>query len=111
MSIVKNIFVDQNSNWEKTYTLYDQNRSPFDLTNYTARADIKKYHNTANVASFSCEILNPPTLGKIVLSLDYADLQEIKPGIYQYDILLTTTDNVKIRAVQGSVDISGNITE
>lgn len=110
MAVVKNLTIDQYSNWEKTFTLYNQNREPFDLTNYTAYADIKKYHNTDKIASFDCEILPPTANGKVVLSLDYDTLNNIKPGQYQYDLLLISIDNEKIRAVEGTVTITGNIT-
>lgn len=110
MAVIKNLTIDQYSNWEKTVTLYDQNRSPFDLSNYTAFADIKKYPNTTKIASFDCEILPPKSSGNIVLSLDYDTLLGIKPGQYQYDILLVSIDNVKIRAVEGTVTVNGNIT-
>ncbi len=110
MALTKNLFVDQYSNWEKTLTLYDQNHNPFDLTNYTASCHIRKYTNTSKIAEIQCEVLNPPTLGKILLSLSYEDLLDIKAGIYQYDILLISSDDVKIRALQGNIDISGNIT-
>lgn len=110
MAVVKNLTIDQYSNWEKTFTLYDQNRNPFNLTNYTAYADIKKYSNTTKIASFACEILPPTANGNIVLSLDYDTLNNIKPGQYQYDVLLVSIDNVKIRAVEGTVTINGNIT-
>lgn len=111
MAIVKNIYVDQNSNWEKTFTLYDQNHSPFNLSGYTPYAQIRKYPQTDVIAEFSCEVLNPPTLGKLVLSLDYDTVSEIKEGKYLYDILLVASDNIQIRAVEGTVEISGNITE
>lgn len=111
MSVTKNLTIDQYSNWEKTFTLYDQNRNPFDLTNYTAYADIKKYHNTAIIASFDCEILSPKTLGKIVLSLNYDALIDVKQGNYKYDVLLVSVDDVKLRVVEGDVNITNNITE
>ena len=112
MAIIKNLTIDQYSNWEKTFTLYKQNREPFDLTNYTAKADIKKHANTQKLASFECTVLSPKENGNILLSLNYDSLVDIKEGEYEYDILLTSTidNNVKIRAVEGSIVINGNVT-
>ncbi len=112
MAVVKNLSIDQYSNWEKTFTLYDQNHAPFDLSNYNPYADIKKYTNTAKIASFSCEVLYPAANGNILMSLDYDTLNNIKPGQYQYDILLVNKDfpEIKIRSVEGTVVITGNIT-
>lgn len=112
MAIVKNLTIDQYSTWEKTFTLYDKTHSPFDLSNYNVFADIKKFTNTSKLASFSCEILSPPTMGKIVLSLEYDSISDLKQGQYVYDILLVhkVETQIKIRAVEGTILISGNIT-
>ena len=94
---------------EKLFTFYDVNHLPFDLTDYTPTAQIKKSHGSAKVASFVCNVLEPAANGQMLLSLQYNTLANTSPGIYSYDILLSSA-NTKIRAVEGTVNIIGNIT-
>ena len=109
MAIQRNLTIDQYTTWEKMFTFYDLHHLPFDLTDYTPKAQIKKSHGSANVASFVCNVLEPAANGQMLLSLQYNTLANTSPGIYSYDILLSSA-NTKIRAVEGTVNIIGNIT-
>ena len=113
MAIVRNLVVDKYSNYEKIIALFDKNKNPFDLTNYTANSQIRKVSDLSIVATFTCSIVQPANTGKILISLSYMDTANATPGLYSYDILLssTTDPNEKIRALQGEVEINANITE
>jgi hypothetical protein len=109
MAIVKNITIDKYSSFEKMFSFSDKNKAPFNLTGYSANSQIKKYHNESVVAEFSCEILQPPTLGKVILRMDYLETANVEPGKYLYDVLLTSSTE-RLRAVEGTVEITLNIT-
>jgi hypothetical protein len=113
MAIVRNLVVDKYSNFEKIVALYDKNKEPFNLTNYTASSQIRKFTDLSIVTSFTCDIVQPANTGKILISLSYSDTANANPGIYSYDVLLSSTidPNEKLRAVQGEVEITANITE
>lgn len=113
MAIVRNLVVDKYSNYEKIIALFDKNKNPFDLTNYTANSQIRKVSDLSIVATFTCDIVQPANTGKILISLSYSDTANTIPGLYSYDVLLSSTEdpNEKIRAVQGEVEITANITE
>lgn len=113
MAIVKNLVIDKYSNFEKLIILYDKNKDPFDLTNYTANSQIRKYSDSSIATSFQCTIVDPPSDGKILINLSYIDTANCVPGMYTYDILLSSTvdSTEKIRAVQGEVEITANVTE
>lgn len=113
MAIVRNLSVDKYSNYEKIVSLLDKNKEPFDLTNYTASSQIRKFSDLSIVSSFTCDIVQPANTGKILISLSYSDTANVVPGIYSYDILLSSTidSSEKLRAVQGEVEITANITE
>ena len=61
------------------------------------------------IAEFNCHILSPPTSGNMILRLEYSDTANTEPGKYSYDVLLTSSSD-KIRAVEGTVEITPNIT-
>jgi len=113
MAIIRNLTVDKYSNFEKLVILYDKNKDPFDLSNYTANSQIRKYSDASIAATFTCTIIEPPASGKILLSLSYLDTANCVPGMYTYDVLLssTTDPTEKLRALQGEVEITANVTE
>lgn len=113
MAIVRNLVVDKFSNYEKIIALFDKNKVPFDLTNYTANSQIRKFTDKSIITTFTCDIVQPANTGKILISLTYSDTANVVPGIYSYDVLLSSTvdPDEKIRAVQGEVEITANITE
>lgn len=113
MAIVRNLVVDKYSNFEKVIILYDKNKEPFNLSDYTANSQIRKISDLSIVANFDCEVIQPGNVGKILMTLSYMDTANTKPGLYSYDILLSSITNPteKIRALQGEVEITANITE
>jgi len=113
MAIVKNLVIDKFSNYQKVVVLFDKNKQPFNLNGYTASSQIRKSSDLSIVATFTCSIIQPPTAGKVLMSLSYLDTANTAPGIYSYDLLLSSTTNPleKIRAIQGEVEINANITE
>lgn len=109
MAIIKNLTIDKNTNYERTVIFYGLNNTPFDLTNFTANSVIKKNYTSNTEAIFICDIISEAN-GKMLLSLNYPQLANTKPGKYKYDIILTSPDNEKIKAVEGSVDIIETVT-
>lgn len=109
MAIVKNITIDKYSTFEKMFSFSDKNKAPFDLTGYSANSQIRKYYSDSVVAEFDCEIVQPPTVGRVILRLDYLDTANVEPGKYLYDILLTSSTE-RLRAVEGTAEITYNIT-
>ena len=92
------------------FSFLDKNKVPFDLSGYTPIAQIRKSTKQEVVAEFSCEILEPTTSGRLILRLGYDDTANTAPGKYMYDVLLVSTSE-KLRAVEGVIDITPNITE
>jgi hypothetical protein len=110
MAIIKNLTIDKNTNYERTFIFYGVNNSYFNLTGFTANSEIKKDYSSANVeATFACDIQSANN--KVILTLNHIQLANTKPGKYKYDIILTSSNNEKVKAVEGSVDIIGTITK
>jgi len=111
MAVVKNLTVDQYSTYERTVILLDSNKSPFDLTGYIANSQIRKSHNQEVAATFVCNIQDAAN-GTITITLPYSATANISPGKYMYDILIYSSSlGVKTRAVEGTLEITPNITK
>lgn len=112
MAVVKNLTIDKYTTYEKVFIFLDKNKAPFDLTGYSANSQIRKSYKDAIIAEFSCEVLSPPEDGKILIRLDFSKTANTDPGKYQYDVLLSNPNsNEKIRAVEGLIDLTANITK
>ena len=108
---VSNIIINSGTNFSQTFTLEGaDNNSPLILTGYTVSAQIRKYQGSSTAINFTTSILQPPTLGKIIISLSSEQTTTIKPGRYLYDILLTDSYSIKSRVVEGSVLVREGVT-
>lgn len=108
---VSNITIPSGEDFEQTFVLESAvNNSTFDLTNYSAYAQLKKHPSSLNVtADFQVSFINE-SAGELVLSLASSITSTIKPGRYSYDILID--DGIKLkRVVEGSALVTGGVTK
>lgn len=104
--------IEQGTNWSLIISLKKPNKFPFDLTGYQAKASVKKNHqDTEALATPVAVILDPPTDGKIQLTLDYTITQDLIFTNGVYDVVLKAPSGQVIRVVQGSVRFSPQVTE
>lgn len=110
MAIVQNLTIDQGSTFGAEVTIFTEQKLYFNLTNYTASAQIRKSPNALNPAgTFTCTIPSPAT-GKILLSLTDEQTGAIKPGRYMYDVIIEDNTGQKFRAIEGIVTVMPSIT-
>jgi hypothetical protein len=108
---VYDLNIDQGSDYTLDIALKTDNVAT-DLTNYSARAQIRPQKNSAELtASFTCTIEDPATEGKIKLELPNAVSKDIAAGTYYYDLeIYLPNDSFVKRVVQGKVKISQEVT-
>ena len=104
MAAVSNLAIDQGTTFSVTITVTDDTGSARNLTNYTARSQMRKsYYTTANTA-FTANLLNP-TDGTITLDLSATQTSALKAGRYVYDVELVSNTATVERLVEGIVTI------
>ena len=104
MAAVSNLAIDQGTTFSVTITVTDDTGSARNLTNYTARSQMRKtYYTTANTA-FTANLLNP-TSGTITLDLTATQTSALKAGRYVYDVELVSNTATVERIVEGIVTI------
>lgn len=111
---VSNLIINIGSDFSQSFTLegIDSN-SPFDLTNFTAESKMRKWSGSASSTSFSVNIIQPGSLGRIVLSLGSTVTSTLKPGRYIYDVVITDNSGnvaVKNRVIEGMVIVRDGAT-
>lgn len=110
----QNLYLEQGATFDVSITLDDVYGNNYDLTNATARGQIRKSYYSANaVASFSTEV--DETTATIALSLDSQQTSNIAPGRYVYDAIVSFpgapgTANTVVRILEGTVDVSPSVT-
>ena len=105
------LFIKQGSTFQAEISLEDNDKQPFNLTNYHPRSIVIK-HNQSKVPSieFDCIISNYLS-GKIFIALTNEQTLTLSPGNYIYDVILEDNNGQKYTIIEGNVFVSSKITE
>jgi hypothetical protein len=110
MAVYSNLYIDQGSDFSSVVTVEDVLGQLFDLTNYSARGQIRKTYSSSNAINFSTSISNPQS-GEILLELSSEQTRTMKAGRYVYDVeIFTTNDGEVIRVVEGQIMVNPEVT-
>jgi len=109
MAIYADITADQGSNFSSEITVTDVDDGPIDLTNYTARGQIRRTYTSSTSTSFVTAI-NMPIRGVISVSLTSDTTSNMKPGRYVYDIEIVSNTNVVTRVIEGQFILTPSVT-
>ena len=110
-----NITIDQGSDFELSVILQEEDGTVNDLTNYSARAQLRKTKDAATIsASFSTSI-PAPTTGEILVTLGNSVTSDLASsatvGEYFYDLeIFTSDDSIARRVLQGRVLVTQEVT-
>jgi hypothetical protein len=111
--------IDQGADFSLPLTLRHTDNTAYDLTGYTGRGQIRKYHrSTTTIVSFTVDIDVVPTTGKLTVSLTANQTAAIPAGEevtdtrskYVYDVEIVDGSGVVKRIIEGSVFISPDVT-
>jgi hypothetical protein len=82
-----------------------------DLSGYSARAQMRKTKDAAEItATFTCSVVDP-SAGKIRMTMPNATTGSITAGAYFYDLeIFTASDVFVLRLIQGQVTVTREIT-
>jgi len=88
--------------------MYEVGGKIVDLTNYTAKAQIRKHSGSSSSVSFTIGFPNR-SAGKIKLSIPSWVTSRLKPGRYTYDILFTRPSGTNEIVLEGNVNVKAGI--
>jgi hypothetical protein len=110
MATITNLYVDQGSTFNSIVTLRNQNGTPMNLTGYTVKSQFRKSYQSSQAFNFTTSVFDATT-GRIRLQLPADYSSTIRAGRYLYDIEITSPIGEKLRALEGIVVISPEITQ
>ena len=112
MAVISNIFIDAGADYTSTVTVTDGTGSAYDLTGYTAAAQIRKtYESSAATVAFTVAFASDRTTGQLDLTLTGAQTAAVTQGRYVYDVLITSGAGALTRVVEGIAQINPRVTQ
>lgn len=104
MASVSNIYVDQGTVYSSVINMTNDDGTTFDLTNYSAIAQIKKTYNSVVSAAFNTAISIPNAT--VTISLTRTQSAALAAGRYVYDLLIYNATGNAVRVVEGILVIN-----
>jgi hypothetical protein len=105
MATYSDIFIDQGSTFSSTISVKNTNGTPYNLTGYSVRGQIRKTYSSLTAISFTTNI-NVPTSGNVGISLTASQTRGMKPSRYVYDVEIYNDGGHVLRIAEGQVEIS-----
>jgi hypothetical protein len=110
MAAVKNLYIDQGTDFNAQITIYDDNNAPWDLDGYDGEAKIRKSYYSSTSVDFTVSFPVIRTTGTVILDLTSSQTSALEQGRYLYDVVLTNSSGKKTRVIEGIVTINPGVT-
>ena len=98
---VNNITVDSGEDFSQDFTLYETGGKLVDLTNYTAKGQLRKHADSNTAITFQVEYVDR-VKGKIALNIPRWTTSLLKSGRYVYDVMVTKPNGTKEMVLEGT---------
>lgn len=110
MATQANIYIDQGTDFRIDLDLFDGDEDPLAISVIDFFADIRKVYSTGSpLVSFTVEKV--PDSSTITLVLTDTQTLTLKPGKYQYDVLMRKQTGEMSKILEGLAFIVDTITE
>lgn len=111
MAFYTDIFIDQGATYTATIPVTTSVGTPFDLTNYSVRGQVRKDYTSSLYLDFTAVVTNA-TGGIITVSLTPAQTATLKKGRYKFDVEIYNVGATDVRRVsEGQLHINPRITQ
>ena len=105
-----NLIIYKHTDFEQTFVLEDSQTNSFkDLTDFTGTCKMQRTLNLGSLTSFTLAFTNR-IRGKIRISLTNDQTAVIEEGKYFYELMLTDSNNVTERVIEGIVIVKHPVT-
>ena len=105
-----NLIIYKHTDFEQTFVLEDGlSNSAKDLTGFTGTCRMQRTLNLGSLTGFTVSFTNR-ALGKIRISLSDDQTAIIEEGKYFYELMLTDSNNVTERVIEGVVIVKHPVT-
>lgn len=110
---IKNLIIDQGSDWFITFTYKDSTGTPINLTGFTANLQLRTSYD-APTAALSLTSIAGITItalsGQIAVHATATQTGAITAGDYVYDLEITSSTGIITRIIQGRATVTPQVT-
>lgn len=103
------ILIEAGATFTTEVTVADANGLPLNLSNYQARAQLRKSYYSTTAVNFTTHIPDA-SAGIISLGISAANTANIRAGRYVYDVEIESDTGVVTRIFEGIATVSPNVT-
>lgn len=108
---VSNLIVNAGTDFDQVFTLENGSTSEsLNLTSYTVNSQLRKHSGSSTSVSFASTIVDGPA-GQIKIGLSTSQTNNLRPGRYVYDIVVTDSFGKKSRVIEGMVLVREGVTK
>lgn len=104
-----NIYVDQGTDFGVTFNLDETDGTPLATANSEFFSSVRKVFSSQK--AFEFEAVQADSIGSISLSLSSNISSAVRPGKYEYDILMKAEDEKVFKIVEGLVFVIPTMTK
>ena len=98
---VNNITIDSGEDFSQDFTLLESGGKLVDLTNYSAKGQLRKHADSRTAITFQIEFVDR-VKGKIALNIPRWTTSLLKSGRYVYDVMVTKPNGNKEMVLEGT---------
>jgi hypothetical protein len=106
---VSNLTVNSGADFNQIFTLENAANETLNLTGYGVTSEMRKHYSSSGVTTFTSSVADAGS-GQIKIALTSTQTANLKAGRYVYDILITDTNNVTTRVVEGMALVREGVT-
>ena len=111
MASTANIYIDKGTDFRVELTLFDGDDDPLPISVLDFFADIRKVYSEASpLTSFTVE-KSTQVAGLVTLVLTDTQTKTLKPGKYQYDVLMRKQSGEMSKILEGLAFVVDTVTE
>jgi hypothetical protein len=109
-----NITCDQGATLKRTITWTNQAKTPFNLTSFTARMQVRSAVTSSTVVleltTANSRIVLGGAAGTVELTVPASTTAALTPGLYVYDLELASAGGEVTRLIEGNFNVRAEVT-
>ena len=109
MAIVANLVMDQGSTFSANINVTDASGNALNLTGFSVASQMRKSYASTTSTAFTATINNAAG-GGITIALPAATTNNLKAGMYVYDVEITASDSTVTRVIEGQIEVTPGVT-
>lgn len=106
----RNIYIDQGVDFVTSLELETDDGEEYDITDNQFFSHVRKTYSSSNAIEMETNVVNGDSTNIIVLTIPAGLTENLKPGKYQYDVIMVYPSTKKTKILEGLLFINETTT-